>query len=229
MSKSGQTRGSGMKAAAEEAAEQVAKMDEPVDIPDKDLDKLRRFRSPGFSRIRAEWSFEERTVVDMVTGTVERRIREVFADAFVIMDDLYAIVREPELDTEGRPRRGVDERPIYRRTANGDVVENWARLSVRQQEDFLFRITSRIYAWEQSAADAWAEAMLAKAMWEERFAIGYDAPMSGTIEDRTSRAKMDATDERYMAIVMSLYSRKADAMVRSMSLLAQRLKDVMGS
>lgn len=229
MSKSEQVRISGIKASAEQAADEAEKLDELVDIPESDLDKMRKFRSPGFSRIRADWSPEERTVVNMVTGSVEARVKEVFADAYQIMDDLYAVVREPELDPNGQVVRTSDGKVVYRTTVHGDIVENWGKLSVRQHEDFLFRITSRIYSWEQSSADAWAEAMLAKAMWEERFSIGYDAPMSGTIEDRTARAKMDATDERYTAIVMSLYSRKADAIVRSMSLLAQRLKDVMGS
>lgn len=75
------------------------------------------------------------------------------------------------------------------------------------------------------AADAWTESMFAKAQWEERFGIAYGAPHDGTIEDRTSYAKRDAAEERYFAIFAASYSRKADALVRVMSTLGQRLKD----
>jgi hypothetical protein len=40
---------------------------------------------------------------------------------------------------------------------------------------------------------------------------------------------MEAADERYFAIFESVLSRKADAIVRSMERLSQRLKDVMQS
>jgi hypothetical protein len=84
-----------------------------------------------------------------------------------------------------------------------------------------------MFGWEQRAADAWGEAMFAKAQWEERFAIDYDAPFTGTIEDRTAKGNIGAREERYFAIFLSLYSRKADAVVRSLALLGQRLKDSM--
>ena len=69
--------------------------------------------------------------------------------------------------------------------------------------------------------------MFAKAQWEERFSIAFDAPMSGTVDDRRAAGNIDAREERYFAIFLSLYSRKADSIVRSMELLSQRLRDSM--
>lgn len=204
-------------------------MDKPVEVEDHSLEEMRRFRTPGFSRIRSDWNLQESKVVAMVRGSVDERIRSVYADAFILMDELYAIIREPELNVDGSAVRDASGAVVYRREPSGRFVEDWSRLTHRQKENLLFSISTKIYRWEQLSADAWAEAMMAKAMWEERFSIAYDAPISGTIEDRTARAKIDAVDERYFAIAMSLYSRKADAIVRSMSLLSQRIKDVIGS
>ena len=78
-----------------------------------------------------------------------------------------------------------------------------------------------------ASSDAWGEAMFAKAMWEETFSIGYSASVSGTIDDRTAAGRIGAAEERYFAIFMTLYSRKAEAITRSMALLGQRLKDTL--
>ena len=88
-------------------------------------------------------------------------------------------------------------------------------------------LTINLVFWEQRAADAWGESMFAKASWEERQAIGYDAPTRGTVDDRHAKGTIDSREERYFAILQAYRSRKADAMVRSMERLAQRLKDSM--
>ena len=38
---------------------------------------------------------------------------------------------------------------------------------------------------------------VARAAWEERFAISYDAPLAGTIDDRTAVGRIESADERY--------------------------------
>jgi mannose/cellobiose epimerase-like protein (N-acyl-D-glucosamine 2-epimerase family) len=89
----------------------------------------------------------------------------------------------------------------------------------------MFKITNALYDIEQRAAQAWLDAMLAKGIFEETFAQAYDSPSTGTIEARQSKAKMSAAQDRYWAIYLSAYSRRADAICRSLSLLGQRLKD----
>ena len=66
----------------------------------------------------------------------------------------------------------------------GGWVEDWSALSLKQRENFLFQITTRMFAWEMAAADAWGESMYARACWEEAFSVAYDAPSVGTIDDR---------------------------------------------
>ncbi len=68
--------------------------------------------------------------------------------------------------------------------------------------------------------------MFAKAQWEERFSIGFDTATRGTTDaHRTANAKIESREERYYAVMLASYSRKADALCKSLELLAQRLKD----
>ena len=185
------------------------------------------FRAPGLHRMAFQWSGEDGRVVAQAQGVVEERIQANFRDAYQIMFELFMVVRTPLADGNGDVIRDRFGWPEWRRTESGDWVEDWSALSRKQKEDFLFKITTRLFAWEQRAAEAWGEAMFSKAAWEERFAIGFDAPVHGTIEDRTAKGRIGAVEERYFAIFQTLYSKKSDAVVRTMNLLAQRLKDTL--
>ena len=67
--------------------------------------------------------------------------------------------------------------------------------------------------------------MFGKAMFTERFAIEYDAPMSGTIDDRNAVGNVKAAEDRYFALMLTSVSRRADAIVRTLNNLALRLRD----
>lgn len=211
------------------ATDVIAKLnDEDAALTDEDPTEERtvRFRTPGFSRMRMEWAPMDRPIKDRALAMVEDRLVQEFSDAFQIMHDLFLLVRDPVVDANGEARLDRHGFPVWRKTDSGTWVEDFTKLRRVDQENFLFQITTRMFLWEQKAADAWGEAMFSKAMWEERMALGYDAPMSGTIEDRTAAGRIASADERYFALFLSLYSRKVDALVRSLALLAQRLKDV---
>lgn len=207
--------------------EVVADLDSPAEV-DLHEDRIRAFRTPGFSRMRTEWDSADAAVVASVMGIVQNRLVANFASAFAIMNELYEIVREPVIDEQGVILKDQYGFTVWRRTASGSYYEDYSMLGHKERENLLFEITTNIFAWEQAAANAWGEAMFAKAQFEERFALQFqDTPGSRpTVDDRTQHARSEAREERYFAIFQSLYSRKADAIVRSMQLLGQRLKDV---
>lgn len=217
-----------MSDAAERA---LAKVEQDMDTPmavDLHEDRTRELRTPGFSRMRTEWFGDDAQTIAEVTGIVNNRIVQNFASAYAIMNELYEIVREPVFDEQGEILKDAYGFTIWRQTPSGSYVEDYSRLGHRERENLLFEITTNIFAWEQAAANAWGEAMFAKAMFEERFALTFQgAPGTRpTVDDRTQHARASAREERYFAIFQSLYSRRADAIVRSMQLLGQRLKDV---
>jgi hypothetical protein len=224
----GRRRASGQEAGAEEAEKAAQSLEEPIE-PQLPEDRAKQFDFVGFSRMRLEWSQDEKTMMTRIKAAVDGAILNHFGDAYSVMNDLYDVVREPITDAQGTVQTDQWGMVIWARTPTGGFVEDWSRLGYAQRETFLYRITTAIFEWEQRAADLWGEAMFAKAIWQEHFAVEYDKPMSGTIEDRTAVGNMKTSEDKYFAIFLSLLSRRADAVVRAMNLLSQRLKDTMGS
>lgn len=223
------SRASGETPATEVAQAQAQDPRTDLETPtaaDLDVERQKLLEQLGFSRMRMDWRGDDKPVVQRAVAAVEGRILHNFEDAFQIISDLYDIVRT-QARVNAEPQFDQFHRPVWLRLPSGAYEEDWTRLTARQKEDFLYRITTRLFEWEQDSANAWAEAMLAKAQWQEKFAVEYDKPMHGTIDDRTAVGNVASADERYFAIFLSAYSRKADAIVRSMERLAQRLKDTL--
>lgn len=213
---------------AEEITKEVAETfdEQPhVELPDE---RQRRFKTPGFARLKMAWSGPEATIIASMHQAVDRKIGEVFSEAFEIMYEIYDLVREPMLTPSGEPMAGADGLPVWRQTPTGRFVEDWSKLTFRQRERFLFQLTTRLFEWEQAQAEGWAESMFAKVAWEQAFSAGFESLENprATVDARTARGKIEAREDHYLAIFMSYYSRKADAIVRSMGRLEQRLKDV---
>jgi hypothetical protein len=186
------------------------------------------YRTPGFQRMRLDWSSDDRDVLIRAKSTAEGRLQREFPEVYRLLYRVYNVVRAPEVDPQtGEIHTDQWGLPVWQKDQIGSYLEDFSKLGIKEKEDILFTITTHLVEWQQLAADAWGEAMFAKAQWEERFSIGYDAPMSGTIEARTATGRLDSREERYFAIFISLYSRKADALIRSLELLGQRLKDSM--
>jgi hypothetical protein len=223
----GRARASGQSAGSEEASDAGKDLDKPI-APELPEERDKKLRTPGFTRMRFTWRRDDHLVIKRAQTIVNERIIQNFLDAYEIMNAVYDIVRDKEVDVAtGEIKTDMHGFAVWKRKDSGAYDEDFTRLTLKQKEDFMFRITTRLFDWEQRAADAWLEAMMAKTQWEERFAIAYDTPASGTIEDLTAQANIDARDEKYFAIFVTTYSRKADALVRTMSLLGQRLKDSM--
>lgn len=227
----GQKRNSGDLAADEEARKAAEEFDKDIrvdlpreDGPDRHPDS---FRTPGFSRMRLDWRSGDRMVIKQAQAAVEGRVRANFRDAFEVMYEVYNLVRTPRLDEHGNPMVDQWGLTIWKQLPSGSFDEDWSRLTLKAKEQFLFSITTRMFAWEQRAADAWTEAMFAKGMWEESFSVGFDEPVTGTVDDRKAQGNIRAADERYFAIFLTAYSKKTEAIVRSLSLLGQRIKDSM--
>jgi hypothetical protein len=225
---SAQARKSGSTAAQEIVKEEGDKLPEEVETEVLPDERERRFRTPGFHRMRTEWRGDDALVQVQVELAVEQRVMVDWIDAYQVMNQVYDIVRTPERDPDtGMPKKDKYGYIIWQRTAVGGYDEDFSRLTHTHRENFMFVITTRMFEWEQRKERAWLESMLAKAQWEERFAIAFDAPISGTVDDRKAAGNKDAADERYFAIFVAGYSRRCEAIVRSMNLLGQRIRDAM--
>lgn len=212
----------------QEAIDREAGEEKPAEVDMHD-DRTRENRTPSFSRMRFDWNPHDRPIIDQIMKSADDRIAVEFTDVYRILNDVYNIVREQAHDPEtGAPLVDRFGFPVWAKNESDRYIEDWERLGHKDRENFLFMISTRLYEWEQKAADLWAEAMFAKAQWEERFALAFaDDTLGGrkTDEAMTQRARSGSRDERYFALFEATVSRKADALVKSMDRLQQRLKD----
>lgn len=225
----GDNRASGRPAATEEGEKSADEATSSMEGSVMDVEREEWFRAPGFQRMKTAWEGEDKRQMDRLSGLIDRRIFETFPEAYAVMSDLWDIVREPEVnEITGEVLLDPYGFTVWKRhPLTQQYAEDWSLLTIRQREDFLFRITTQLFEWEQRAADLWTEAMFSKGMFVERFSIEYDAPIHGTIDDRNARGNKEAAEERYFAILNAAISRKADALIRTMNNLMLRIRDTL--
>lgn len=210
-------------------AAELSKEDEVPAIPHTSDDARTQWGTPGFGRMSIEWKKEDRVVIDRSLSAVQGLILRNFSEIWEIINEVYDIVRTPVVDDNGEPVRDVFGYVQWKRNETGGYEEDFTKLSTRNKEALMFKLVTGLFRWQMQATDVWGEAMLAKTQWEERFSAGFEAPMTGTEADRTAAGKLAAIDERYHAVLLSMYSRKADALIRSAETLQTRLKDSLQS
>jgi hypothetical protein len=191
-----------------------------------DPDRTRESRTPNFARMRLDWgSPDDAAAMAGVHEVVQQILIDRFTMAYEVMHELFSIVREPEMLEGGEIRMDHHNWVVWRRNSTGGYIEDWSRLIDRERERLLYKITAYMFEWEQTAQDLWGESMFAKAAWEERFAAGFVSSGGRTVDDRTQSGRLTSQEERYFALFRTLLSRKAEALVRSMTVINQRLKD----
>lgn len=228
-SRPAQQRQSGLTAGMEEADKAAEQLTEPIETAQLPEERNKEFEGLNFSRMRTSWATaDDRNTMKTIKDTVDRRILEEFEDAYGLLYEIFMVVREPEIDqATGEVKVDEYDQPVWQQRPSGAWVEDWTRLTERQTRDFLFTLTTRLFYWEQRAADIWGESMFAKALWQESFSRSFDRPVSGTIEDRNAVATVASSEDKYFALFVSYLSRRADALVRQLNALTLRLRDTL--
>lgn len=211
--------------------EESRNLDEPMEV-DLHEDRTQEFDRVGPSRMRTDWRPEDLEALEGLEAVVEREMLAHFAGAYQIMNEIFEIVREPHLLTGGEIATDNYGFTIWARTDFGDFVEDYTKLSRKDLEHFLFKISVRLFEWEQAAVKLRSRSSFARALYERAMAQGYqDSRTQGgkTVEDRTQAGRLASQDPRLFGIFQTSMSWQADAIVRSAQLIGQRLKDVLSA
>jgi hypothetical protein len=203
-----------------------ADQEDPL-APDIPPDRTRQFRSVNFSRMRTTWSDDDRIKIEEIRRLADEAVFRTFYDAYELLDRIRMAVREPQCTDDGEVLRDKRGRPLWQLNERGVPAEDWTKMTDRQRLMFLYEIVTHLFEWTQRSEAVWMDAMFAKGLWEEAFAFGFSAQRDKrlTIDDRTQFGHIASMEQRYFAIFQSALSRRAQAMVRSLGLLEQRLKD----
>lgn len=217
------TRASGL-TPGHEAAKEITTEDENNPHNEPEIEHTRKFRTPGFHRMRATFDSEDLIFMQRIMDWAKKQLEKDFPEIFAIQRKIDLLCAVPER-RDGVVVTDDEGLPVWKRNDLGLVVHNWAKLTTKEREDLLYDITVNLGTWEQRAVDAWQMAMNAKIVWEERYAIKYDEPRGKTMGERDATGRIGAIDERYQAVQLSAYSRRADALVNSMKRLADMLEN----
>ncbi len=223
---SGKERAHGQTGAEEEARERSKEIARP-DTGGDEVQPLGLTRA--WQRMKLDLNSKDHQIMQDVQSKIDDQIFEDFADAFGIEYEIYDIVRKPRIDTQtGEVMTDDNGLTIWARNSDGSFIEDWSLISAKDREALLYKIVTKMFTWEQQAARIWTEAIFAKAVWEEAFATGFDSSPDDkkTVEARSAYGNRVAAEHRYLAVFKSGYSRQAEAIVRSLDRLCQRLKDL---
>lgn len=213
------TRRANGRTVAEEATREVAKTaDDPVDVQ---LPEERRvqFERTGFARMKLEWDPDDQIMMGKIHRAVDRMVDENFGDLLVTMYEIYDRVREPIETPEGKD---------WKRNPTGSYVEDWSVFTGKERTNLIYRLQMSIVDWTRRSEEVRAEALFAKANWEEAFAIGFESLKStrSTVQDRENRARLESRQQRYFALYINYYSRVVEGYVRNMESLLLRVSQI---
>lgn len=210
--------------------EEVEEADKPMDddfLEDRTLD----FERTGESRMRTDWRSEDAGAIRGLHELLDRQMLVHFAGAYQVMNEFWEIVRDPLVNEKtGEIEKDEYGWTVWTRNEFGAFNEDYTKLTHADTKHFLFRITTQLFGWEQAAATLRGDALYAKALWRQSFARGYqDSRTSGgrTVEDRVQAGTVASEEDRFFGLFETVLSQRADALVRSMNLISQRLKDVL--
>lgn len=218
-------RASGQTVAEEVAPNSTDDFDKPLESKEPKPINLTR----AFSRMRTDWHSPDLDTIRSVKDAITQIIFEEFQDAYALMYEIFDTVREQDINKDtGEVKVDVYGLPEWKQKPDGSYVEDWDRIKKRDRDRFIHIIVTRLFDWEQKAADMWGEALFAKARLDEAFATGFDeiSDPKATVNAREARANRLSSDHRYLAVYKSLLSKKAESVVKSMDRIQMRLKDL---
>jgi hypothetical protein len=211
----------------------LAVPDENPLAPDIHPDRTRQFAHTGLSRMQTRWRDADQMRLDELDYLSDQIMRQYFKVAFDIMEQVWLIVRSPVIDPVTQlPKTGGNGRVLWIADEFGNPEENWDELDQNTRRRLLFAITTHLFEWEQARDRMWGHSMLAKVIWEERFATGFlDLPgmhISGkpTVDDKTQAGHRHSLEDRYFGVFQSMLSRQADSVVRAMTRLHKMLSEM---
>lgn len=152
--------------------------------------------------------------VSSIVRQADRLVRERFAQVFDIERRMLESVRVTGPDGQ------------FVKNDEGAYVEDWSRVTMSQMQQFIQAGSAEAFFASQQSIDAYAEAVLAKFAYDDDYDAAYIAQGSGTVAERTSRAKAATVDKRWAALFRSVVSKKAKDAVERLDAHVRRVERI---
>lgn len=165
-------------------------------------------------RVAIEMDADDKADLDYILSEIDKAILLEYAKAFEIENQLLAKVRVklPNGDWMTKP--------------DGSFVEDWERLTTKDLEHFIQAGSSWTFFLNQQAINSYAEAVFAKYTYDDAYDEAYVRQMTGTVGDKTARAKRRTQKERWIALYKTLYHKKAKEVVDRLDQHVRRIERI---
>lgn len=177
------------------------------------------------SKLRFEWRPDDRATLEQIRGAVDRMFDEMFSEVFGIIDDLYAGMRIPLLDSAGQPlvERG---RVQFEKDDSGHYIERWDRLTADEIEDAIFRLGVLRLHLHPRVNSLLMDALFAKYRANDEWDDAYTAILEDTVPGRTAKANKNSRQDRYHALFLNWVYTSADAFFREVTAFQRTLDNM---
>lgn len=156
-------------------------------------------------RLSLDWEEDDADAVEFIKAKVHEAVDARFPQMDRIEREFYdkTLVRNPSGDG-------------YMMYPNGSYVRNWNLVTTDDMKGFILAASAEVYFASDAQVDALAEAAFAKYDYDDAYDDAYSAQLSGTIGDKTARAKRRTQRQRWLALFKTLYRKCLDDKVNKL-------------
>jgi len=205
--------------------EQAAPVNEDTPNPDAMLDA----RHGLFTKISFSWRPEDRAILDRIQSSANSMVEEVFGEAIAAIDRFYEQLRVPETVNRGGHDvvcRDADNRVIWRRNADGRIVERWDQLTGQDIEMLIADLLRLKLLIAPQVNQLLNEAIYAKHVAADAHDDAWGSIVQGTQGDRTAKANRASRQDRYHAHFRYVLYSTANTLLREIAIFISRLSDI---
>ena len=179
---------------------------------------LEQVREPDVKpSIKIEVDESDKEQIDFIVESIEKSLHAQFPQVFAIENQLMAKVRTPLPAYQG---------PGWVMNADGSYMEDWSRITLQDMEQFIQAATAEIFFSSQRVIDCYAEAVITKYNYDDAYDKVYSSTLTGTVGDKTAKAKRRTMDERWVALYKTLFYKKANELVSKLEAHVRRVERI---
>lgn len=205
--------------------EHAASVNEDTPDPNAMLDA----RHGLFTKISFNWRSEDRDILDRIQAAANSMVEEVFGEAIAAIDRFYEQLRVPETISHGGHDvvcRDSDNRVIWKRNADGRIIERWDQLTGQDIEMLIADLLRLKLLIAPQVNQLLNEAIYAKHVAADAHDDAWGSIVQGTQGDRTAKANRASRQDRYHAHFRYVLYSTANTLLREIAIFISRLSDI---
>lgn len=194
-----------------------------------DGDLLASERSGLFTKISFNWRPEDRAILDRIAVASGSLVEDTFGDAIAAIDRFYEQLRVPETIHHGGHEvvcRDSDGRVIWKRNAEGKIIERWDQLTGQDIEMTIADLLRLKLLIAPQVNQLLNEAIYAKHVAADAYDDAWGTVVQGTQGDRTAKANRASRQDRYHAHFRYVLYSTANALLKEIAIFIARLSDI---